>query len=214
MPPDDKTFPRVLFVEGSDDLHVVLQLCLRSESVPEFRIVNRDGKDNLLKTISDDIDTPGRVAVGIVMDANDNLAARWQTIKNRIEESDIIRENNIALPDKPDPSGTIIEGTRRLPRIGIWLMPDNQSPGELEDFIKKMIPDGDSVWPRSESYIDGIPEGDRKFTEGKILRAKVHAWLATRREPRKMGQAITTRDLDISEENCQTFVHWLRELFK
>ncbi len=93
-------------------------------------------------------------------------------------------------------------------------MPDNQSPGELENFIIKMIPAGDPVWPRSETYIDGIPEEDREFKEGKILRAKVHAWLATRGEPRKMGLAIKTKDLDIASVTCVSFVAWLRELFK
>ena len=176
--------------------------------MPEFHIINREGKDTLLKTISEDIDVSGRVAVGIVLDANDNVAARWQSLKDRI------RENNIALPDKPEPSGTIIAGTPRRPRIGIWLMPDNQSPGELEDFIIKMIPTGDPVWPRSETYIDGIPVDDREFKEGKNLRAKVHAWLATREEPRKMGLAIKTEDLDIVGATCVSFVAWLRELFK
>ncbi len=93
-------------------------------------------------------------------------------------------------------------------------MPDNQSPGELEDFIVKMIPDGDPVWPRSKAYINGIPEEDREFKEGKILRAKVHAWLATREEPRKMGLAIKAKDLDIDGGTCASFVAWLRELFK
>ena len=93
-------------------------------------------------------------------------------------------------------------------------MPDNQSPGELEDFIVKMIPNDDPVWPRSTAYITEIPEEDRKFKEGKILRAKVHAWLAAREKPRPMGLAIKTKDLNISVESCQTFVNWLRELFK
>ena len=176
--------------------------------MPEFHIINREGKDTLLKTISEDIDVSGRVAVGIVLDANDNVAARWQSLKDRI------RENNIALPDKPEPSGTIIAEIPHRPRIGIWLMPDNQSTGELEDFIVKMIPTGDPVWPRSETYIDGIPVDDREFKEGKILRAKVHAWLATREEPRKMGLAIKTEDLDIVGATCVSFVAWLRELFK
>ena len=36
-------------------------------------------------------------------------------------------------------------------------MPDNQSTGELEDFIQRLIPADDAVWPRAEGYIDGIP---------------------------------------------------------
>ena len=29
-------------------------------------------------------------------------------------------------------------------------MPDNEAPGELEDFVAGMIPESDPVWPRSQ----------------------------------------------------------------
>ena len=77
-----------------------------------------------------------------------------------------------------------------------------------------MIPSGDPVWPLSEAYIEGIPPADRKFAPGKIQRAKVHAWLATREEPRRMGLAIKARDLDTNAESTTAFVDWLRTLFQ
>ena len=94
-------------------------------------------------------------------------------------------------------SGTVIQGGDQMPRIGIWLMPDNGSDGELEDFLVTMLPEGDPIWPRTVAYVDGIPERDRKFKEGKVLRAQLHAWLATRREPRPSGRAIRTGDLRV-----------------
>ena len=92
-------------------------------------------------------------------------------------------------------------------------MPDNVSSGELEDFVVQMIPSNDVVWPLSQAYIDKIPEADRKFAKGKIQRAKVHAWLAAREHPRRMGSAIGVGDLDINVEVSKKFVTWLRELF-
>lgn len=92
-------------------------------------------------------------------------------------------------------------------------MPDNESSGELENLVAGMIPAGDAVWPLSLAYIDGIPPGDRKFAEGKTLRAKVHAWLATREEPRKMGAAIRARDLNAGVPAAVQLVDWLRRLF-
>ena len=122
------------------------------------------------------------------------------------------------LPAHPVATGTIIETAAEIPdaalRIGIWLMPDNRSTGELEDFVGSMIPSGDPVWPRAESYIDGIPQADRKFAPGKTQRAKVHAWLAARESPRPMGLAIKARDLDTNAANSTTFVKWLRKLFQ
>ena len=100
-----------------------------------------------------------------------------------------------------------------MPRIGIWLMPDNQSPGELEDFVAQMIPGSDPVWPLSQDYIDGIPVRNRKFTHSKTLRAKIYSWLASREDPRQMGLAIRALDLDIDGDLCTRFSNWLNRLF-
>ena len=93
-------------------------------------------------------------------------------------------------------------------------MPDNQSPGELEDFVSEMIPDDDPVWPRAQRDIDGITEADRKFSDRKIQRARLHAWLATREDPRLMGAAIGARDLNVDGSLSKNFADWLRELFQ
>ena len=55
---------------------------------------------------------------------------------------------DVTAPGEPDPGGTIIANR---PRIGIWLMPDNVSAGQVEEFFAGMIPTNDSVWPRSEA---------------------------------------------------------------
>ena len=204
---------RVLLVEGQDDKHVVLHICKRHEMIPEFCILDKEdeagsgGISLLLQDIGPEILAPGRKAVGILVDANEDFTARWNAVSNRL------RDENIKVPDIPDPTGTLIDGTTHIPRVGIWLMPDNESPGELEDFVSEMIPNGDTVWPLSQDYIDGIPETDRKFTEKKTQRAKLHAWLSTRKDPRRMGAAIGTRDLRVDGPLSITFADWLRQLF-
>ena len=92
-------------------------------------------------------------------------------------------------------------------------MPDNASKGELEDFVEKLIPEDDPVWPLAERYVGGIPRAARKFKPGKILRASIHAWLATRAEPRKMGAAIGIGDLDATAPLAKTFAEWLQAVF-
>jgi len=209
---ESASHPRVLLVEGPDDKHVVIHLSERSGLAQNFRIVEKEGKDSLLDAIEVEVDIPGRTILGIMLDANDDLNARWQAVTDRLNR--LRQEDHFDLPDlptQPEPGGTIIDG--RL-RIGIWLMPDNRSTGELEDFVGSMIPSGDPVWPRAEAFIDGIPPDNRKFAPGKIQRAKVHAWLAARESPRPMGLSIRAGDLDTNASNSTTFVNWLRELFK
>ena len=203
--PDTLIQNRVLLVEGQNDKHVVRHICGRHPSMPSFDIVDKGGVTELLDSISIEIRAPGRQAVGFLVDSNRDLMARWDEIRHQILRAEI------RLPLSPDPAGTIIEGT---PRVGIWLMPDNESSGELEDFVEQMIPAGDPVWPLSQRYIDGIPQANRKFAPPKTLRAQLYAWLAAREDPRQMGLDIQARDLAVDGKLCQGFVKWLMALFK
>lgn len=197
-----------MLVEGQDDKHVVGHLRHATGSMPGFDIIDKGGVIAVLESIPVEVKAPGRKTVGIMVDANDDQRARRQALADRL------RKVNVALPRGASPSGTIIEECHQVnrPRVGVWLMPDNVSPGELEDFIADMIPEDDPVWPLCCEYIDSIPE-PRKFTEKKVRRAQVHAWLATRKEPRQMGQAIRTQDLEVGGDTCRRFVEWLRQLF-
>ena len=210
--------PRLLLVEGTDDEHVVGHLWKRVYgSDPPFSIGKREGVDNLLRSIRDEANAPGREVLGIVVDANDDVSGRWEAVRNRL------RRAGIDVPAKLDQAGVVIEGRPHegAPRVGIWLMPDNAASGELEDFVAKMVPSNDPVWPMSKDYIEEIlcadrkfPEGEiRKFSEGKILRAQIYAWLAAREDPRQMGLAIKAEDLDIDGALCGRFTGWLQELF-
>ena len=205
--PGSPTTVRILMVEGQDDRHVISHIVNRSQLELNFSISDREGIELLLEDIPLEVRASERVAVGIVVDRDTDPSSNWDAVR------DPLLDEGFGVPRQPDPDGTIIPETDDLPRVGIWLMPDNQSTGELEDFVSEMIPDDDPVWPLSQDYIDGIPTADRKFTENKIQRAKVHAWLAAREDPRQMGQAIRARDLDVNGELCQKFVDWIRRLF-
>ena len=194
----------LLLVEGPDDKHVVEHLRRRLASDLAFDCKDKGGSGPLLDAIDVEIATDGRVALGILMDANDDLAARWQAIGHRLLGEDV------KLPPQPERGGIVIDSD---PRVGVWLMPDNGTPGELESFVAELIPKGDPVWPLAERYIDGIPREHRQFSTGKGLRAKLHAWLATRQEPRKMGAAIGTAELDAGGALAGQFADWLRTLF-
>ena len=200
--------PKLLLVEGLDDKHVVEHLCrkLVPDLAPDrdFRCQDTRGIDPLLKAISPALRPFERTALGIVVDANDNPVTRWRAIGHRLRGADV------QLPDQPAQGGTIINGE---PRVGVWLMPNNSTPGELEHFVAKLVPEGDPVWPLAERYINGIPSEHRQFSTGKELRAKLHAWLATRQEPRKMGAAIRTAELNAEAPIAGQFADWLHTLF-
>ena len=203
---------RVLLVEGQDDEHVVRQLCrhyqcVLHQPVPAFSIQVTGNDANLLDAMGPAMLVSDRKAVGVLIDADNDLNRRWNQLRSRFDEE------NVSIRADPDPGGTILN-LEDCPRIGIWVMPDNQSSAELEDFVREMIPSDDPVWPRSQRYVAEIPVEHRRFRPGKLLRAQLYAWLATREIPGRMGAAIGAGDLDAGAANSTTFVNWLRKLIE
>ena len=192
---------RVLLVEGLSDKHMIFHLRQsRGLNIP-FKILSKRGAPNLIESIKNEINVSNRKAVGIVLDANNNLLEKWDKVKNKIPEK-------FNLPDNFPIQGMVVDNN---PRVGVWFMPDNQSPGSIEDFVIKMIPDNDPVWPFSREYICGVP---REHLKGNLQKAFLHAWLATREKPGFMGAAIGAGDLAIDGDLCDRFCNWLESLFR
>lgn len=126
---------RVLLVEGSTDMHVVIHICKRA-SIPDFNIDLKGSVEGLLESIPNEVRVDGRAALGIMLDANDHPSNRWEAVKGRL------RKVGIEPPPNPQPEGVVIDSdpSKGLPRVGVWMMPDNESPGELENFLKEMLP--------------------------------------------------------------------------
>ena len=210
--PNPQATDPILVVEGLNDRHVIRQLCERAEPALTFGIHDYQGIDNVINRIRAYANSPDRPAVGFVLDADDGPNQTWLRVSGQLMNA----VPAMPLPIGPNPDGVIIpeDASTGNPRIGIWIMPDNTSSGELENFVADMIPDGDPVWPPSQQYINSIPTPHRKFAPGKTLRAQIHAWLAVREDPRQMGLAIRTRDLAINNPLSQTFLRWLANLFR
>ena len=204
MPGSESPPAKLLLVEGQDDKHVVENLCRKLAPDLSFCCKSAGGSDPLLKAIPLETRSDDRSALGILMDANTDISARWQAIGDRLCGEEV------RLPDQPKHGGTIIDGDLR---VGVWLMPDNSTPGELENFVAELVPKDDPIWPLAKQYIHGIPDAHRQFSPKKELRAKLHAWLATRREPRKMGAAIGTGSLDATAPAAKALADWLTALF-
>jgi hypothetical protein len=154
---------RPLFVEGNDDVHVVANLCKFygiSVTMPRksplesdvFEIVDKGGISNLLETLPTEIKVRSQGDVlGMVVDADLDLLARWNSIK------DILTQKGYKVPKKPALEGTILRNDD-LPTVGIWLMPDNHLRGMLEDFVAKLVPENDILWNYALESVQSLPE--------------------------------------------------------
>lgn len=202
----------LLLVEGLDDEHVFYHL-LEHYRIPEcFKIANKQGIDRLLSILPTLIKGNSNLErLGIVVDADTNIEARWTALR-RI----LLQSGQVDVPPAPDRDGTIVvlDLPDRKLTVGIWIMPDNQLPGMLEDFIQFLVPANDSLWVRASDCLAQIPERERRFPQEHQSKARVHTWLAWQKEPgTPLGQAITKRYLDADAPHAQRLMGWLCRLF-
>ena len=205
------TGKRVLIVEGPDDEHVVKHICGQHQLGKIENIHPYGGKDPLIEGIGVRLKESDIDVLGIILDADTDLQARWQAVSSCLSKAGYGN-----LPAIPAHEGTIIESPADslLPRVGIWLMPDNQVPGILEDFLRFLVPEGDGLLAHVEQSIDSIPSEHLKFADLKKSKARIHTWLAWQEEPGKpFGQAISARYLDSSLPAANIFTGWLQRTF-
>lgn len=196
----------LLIAEDSDIEHVVYNLCEHYQLPEQFKVKNKGSVSTVLKELTIELKSPTIKRLGVVIDADDDLPQRWQSIIDRLHN---FGYRNV--PVTPDISGTIIVEPGR-PKLGIWLMPNNQLAGMVEHFAAFLIPQGDSLWPRAQRIVQEIPDDSRRFNH--LIKAQVHTWLAWQEDPgRPIGTAITNRYLDANAPYAQQFVSWLRRLF-
>ena len=202
---------KLLLVEGTDDLHVMRHIC-RNHGIPHLDEIRPHGGAGplleaipvQLKSASDEGDV-----VGVVVDADQDISTRWRQLHRIFEAAGYPN-----VPRQPDPTGTILNSPIRslLPRVGVWVMPDNRTDGILEDFLRFLIPQGDALLYHVIQSVASIPR--RRFSPNDEPKAIIHTWLAWQEEPgRPYGTAITARFLDPESDEATVLASWIRRLF-
>jgi hypothetical protein len=133
MPPQQAL--RYLLVEGNSDRQVIENLCDRHRlAKPDIKMPARGGGiDQLLESVPDRINEPGLEVLGIVIDADVNVAARWQALCDRLQNHEKRQEMSYAAIPPVASIGGWISFEPERPRVGIWLVPDNHGTGSDRD---------------------------------------------------------------------------------
>lgn len=197
-----------LICEGVDDKHVIKNLLFNHGLTDgEIDYKEKDGVEKLLDTLEEEIKATDAERLGIVIDADLDLARRWSQLVTILT-----RCGYINIPARPGENGTILENDEGQ-RLGIWLMPDNRLTGILEDFVAGLIEDDDDLWPKASGDVDAIPEDRRRYKNSFHSKAKIHTWLAWQEEPgTKMGACFKKKYLDPKRPQAKAFVDWIQRL--
>ena len=197
----------VLIVEGADDFFALKELLTKFKLLGKIRLEEGGGYSRIRESIDTRVDGSNLERFGVIVDADEDIRARWESISGAFKDAGYVN-----MPVDPDPLGTII--TRNgYPTIGIWIMPDNQLPGEIEDFIRLLVPSDDTLWLHAENAVANIPPSERLFKDS-VAKALLHTWLAWQKEPGKpIGLAIIKRYLSTETNAALQLKNWLLRLF-
>lgn len=133
----DKEFQ--LLVEGKNDLHVIWNLAERLNLNETFDVVEKNSYHQIIASLPTMLKSTNTLKrLGVIVDADENLKGHWDAIRNILIESGYYSSIPLDLPKeglicKPDDDEQLI--------FGLWIMPDNNLNGMLEDFICYMIPE-------------------------------------------------------------------------
>jgi hypothetical protein len=171
-----------------------------------------DGVDKVKLVLREELQSPDVTNIGVILDANDiGVAGRFTSLKSVIEET-----LNISLPQEAaiSKSGFYYEiGSLTL---GIWVMPDNEGNGYLENFICSLIPNTEvGLWNFVNEKVDELMAKNlNKFSPVKKQKALLHTYLAWQQTPGfPMGTAVKSNYIDAKSPAADSFVEWFQKVF-
>jgi hypothetical protein len=204
----NEEFSSQLLVEGNDDQHVIWALCVKFNLRQNFEVIDCKGIEKLYEQIPVRFKQSGINTIGIIVDADTNLQSRWTSLKG------LLTKQGFTMPEELPAEGLILSNADNK-RIGVWIMPNNNLNGMLEDFISFLVPKDDKLLPIVNATLQNLE--DQKLNKYSIThksKAAIHSWLSWQEDPgTPMGLGITKRYLTTNEETCLQLTNWLTALF-
>lgn len=208
-----------LITEGHDDGAVINKLVLRRLGLnlaqpPSHRIVEappgEGGVDAAIRKFAAAVEARRPKRLGLVIDRDGEAGKpdRWLSVRG------VLRGAGLSTDEEPQPLGLRLE----VPwgRIGVWLMPDNVSPGTLETFLRRLLPAHPSpLWKHAmASTTDAAAQG-APYRQADSEKATLHTWLAWQDPPgNPYGTALEAGAFDVNEATATAFVDWFSWLLE
>src|SRR5262249_28759450 len=133
--------PKLLIGEGREEV-VFFTAFLKHLDLSDVQIADYGGKYQLrsyLRALQMRSDFAQVVALGVVRDADADAARAFQSVY------DALRDTGLAVPGTPgEVAGVNV-------RVGVWIMPDGDKPGMLEDLCLEAV-QNDPAMPCVDDY--------------------------------------------------------------
>lgn len=206
-----------LRVEGEDDKQMILHLLRRhgvnldekpmASALPEIKPTH--GVGELLKTMDSHIKGSVDRVIGFVLDGDIDPQKQWSKIAK------CLLGFGVEVDSIPRIGGFRTRIEELNATVGVWLMPDNASPGVLEDFLRRIIDVDNRLIGFAEHASDEARASHGAlFPTAARTKAVIRTWLAWQEEPgHPYGRALAKRYFNSDSDLALQFVTWFKELY-
>lgn len=213
---------KVLLVEGDSDKSFFEKICKTLSLDTSVMVAppkdlggNRNSKEGVfqqLELLLPQLNDGTYTHIGIVVDADYRLhhGLGYQRTIDRV--CGIVQPYDFEL-DQDSVHGIRFKNKEGLADFGLWIMPDNQQEGMLEDWIKSCIKASEqALFHQATNAVQEI--ANPKFSEHLTSKAEVATWLAWQKQPgHGLYGAIKDELLDLNAELFKELTQWLLTIF-
>lgn len=217
---------QVLLVEGDDDKFFFKKICALADLNPDIQVAppkEFNGKNSkggvferlpfLLKQLKDK--SLSNLAIIVDADYEDTQGLGCKKTIEKITEIVSIAPYHFAEPLKLQSGGLVFKSSNNLNDIGLWVMPNNELNGMLEDFIKTCIKSDElSLLLHASTSTRELQKP--KFGHHHISKAEIATWLAWQEKPGHGLYYSVKEDnllLDTNHPLFQKLQNWLNAVF-
>lgn len=213
MPNPGRDAPKILIVEGKTDqfaVHNLMKFHVDLRDFQNVRVEVGNSADEILAKgyLSVQIKAAHVRTVGVILDADSHAAGRYQRVRQ------LLAALFPSLPKEMPKEGLIADNEDNK-RLGLWIMPDNESEGGLETLLRNLIPnESEGLWKWACEALDSALALGAACRPSHHEKARLYTWLAWQDEPgQSPGTALTRKILDPRSDRAASFVNWFKALY-
>jgi hypothetical protein len=218
----------VLFVEGKDDCHALIQLFVRHSIVLDENdgpvLLKHVGSDSaVVNAITAAVKGSGKHPVGFVVDSDETVQKRWGQIRAKLAVVGVTLPSPASLWSDELPTDGFIARSGTYDRsVGVWIMPNNRTDyGKIEDLLTTLVPTGDALFELAKrATTQALAISSTRPRENPAIQSKderkgqLHSWLAWQEEPgMSYGHALRRKYFDHESTVATAFVAWFKKLY-
>jgi hypothetical protein len=213
-----------LLVEGEDDRYFFTQFIkvyCQSLTVDVQVIVPKDigGYYNNKQVAMGQLEVLSRsqsdsMRLGLVVDA-DKISDGNGCIKTIEQLNDKLANNRFGNAVKSS-TNTGYFFQHDIHRCGVWIMPNNNDEGIVEDLLMQSVQDklGQNLLQHAKNVVDNLPV-PHNFKPHKLSKAYLATWLAWQKNPKETSNLFDVNEplLDKNANGLKNLQSWFIELF-